>query len=471
MWQSTQGIPNIPDITHPQELIEFGNQILKVSLILIILIGFLGIGIAILNSSFRHTQKSEPNILINELVSQYFNLLKKLAHLILVLILLVGGFFLCSTLSNRYHNWEQAKIAKIAAGVAGDRANGTEFYRLEQIAPKVRYIVEEPYTYYQWVDNKRVEIKSMRNVDKYLRINSSEIEVNINQAKDVQNLKAIYVVDFSAEYQVTNQLQDIQDFFFEIRPPYGYSLLQNFRVEQNNQRLIPTNPENYNFPFNLSPGETINFKVNYQAQGRPRWIYNANNQLLSNFQLTALANFPKADFASGIVPTETIESNQGRKFTWIFNDNVSVKNPFGVFTATDPVKNTGILPRLLILTPLLFLWWLILLYFSLPLNLRDVAILGGIFFACLLTLTYFSRLIDAKFVWSLISPILLFLVWGLGSNRQASLAAIICTIAGGILPIFALLVPYSGLTLSIAGLLSIIWLVVRHWYGRNIINN
>lgn len=466
MRQSTQGIPNIPDITHPQELIEFGNQILKVSLTLIILIGFLGIGIAIINSSFRHRQESEANILINELVSRYSSLLKSLPHIILVLTLVIGGFFLCSTISNRYHHWEQAKIAKIVAGVAG--------YRLEQMAPKVRYIGEEPYTYYQWIDNKQVEVQSTRNVDKYLRINSSEIEVNINQAKDVQNLKAIYVVYFSAEYQVTNQLQNIQEFFFDIRPPYGYSLLQNFRLEQNNQRLIPTNPENYSFPFNLSPGETINFKVNYQAQGGPRWIYNANNQLLSNFQLTALANFSKADFASGIVPTETIESiesNNGPKFTWVFNDNVSVKNPFGVFTATAPVKNTGILPRLLILAPLLFLWWLIMLYFSLPLSLRDVAILGGIFFACLLTLTYCSRLIDAKFVWSLISPILLFLVWGLGSTRQASLAAIICTIAGGILPVFALLISYSGLTLSIAGLLSVIWLVARYWYGWDIINN
>ena len=463
MWQSSQGIPNIPDITHPKELIEFGDGILKGSFTLIILIVFLGIGIAIINFSFRHRQESEVNILINELVSQYSSLLKSLPHLILVLTLVIGGFFLCSTLSNRYHNWEQAKISKIAAGVAGDR--------LEQIAPKVRYIVEEPYTYYQWVDNKQVEIKSTRNIDKYLNINASKIQVNINQAKDVQDLKAVYVVDFSAEYQVTNQLQDIQEFFFDIRPPYGYSLLQNFRVEQNNKRLIPTNPGNYSFPFNLSPGETINFKVNYQAQGGPRWIYNANNQLLSNFRLIALANFPKADFASGIVPTETIESNSGRKFTWLFDDNVSVKNPFGVFTATDLVKNTGILPRLLILAPLLFLWWLILLYFSLPLNLRDVAILGGIFFACLLTLTYFSRFIDAKFAWSLISPILLFLVWGLGSNRQAFLAAIICTIAGGILPIFALLVPYSGLTLSIAGLLSVVWLVVRHWYGWCSVNN
>ncbi|MGD1714825.1 hypothetical protein [Dapis sp. BLCC M172] len=158
MWSSSQGIPNIPDITHPQELIELGNQILKASIILIILTGCLGIGIAIINFSIHNSKESEANILINELVSRYSSLLKSLPHLILVLILLVGGFFLCSTLSNRYHNWEQAKVAKIAAGVAG--------YSLEQMSPKVRYIVEEPYTYYQWVDNKQVEIKSTRNVDK-----------------------------------------------------------------------------------------------------------------------------------------------------------------------------------------------------------------------------------------------------------------------------------------------------------------
>ncbi|NEQ74858.1 MAG: hypothetical protein F6K23_18525 [Okeania sp. SIO2C9] len=70
MSQPTQGIPNIPDLTHPQELIEFGNHILKVSLILIILIGFFGLSIAIISFTLRN-QESEANIFINELVSQY----------------------------------------------------------------------------------------------------------------------------------------------------------------------------------------------------------------------------------------------------------------------------------------------------------------------------------------------------------------------------------------------------------------
>ncbi len=66
---------------------------------------------------------------------------------------------------------------------------------------------------------------------------------------------------------------------------------------------------------------------------------------------------------------------------------------------------------------------------------------------------------------------MLFLVWGLGSNRQTSLAAIICTISGGILPIFALLAPYTELTLSLAGLLSVVWLVILNWYGWYSLNN
>jgi hypothetical protein len=40
MWPSSQGIPNITEIAHLQELIEFSNQALEVSLKLIIIIIF-----------------------------------------------------------------------------------------------------------------------------------------------------------------------------------------------------------------------------------------------------------------------------------------------------------------------------------------------------------------------------------------------------------------------------------------------
>ncbi len=320
-------------------------------------------------------------------------------------------------------------------------------------------------TYYNWVDCKQVKVEDQRTVDRFLAIAKSKIDVTINQATDVQKNSAIYVVDFNAEYQVENKLNQSRDFFFEIRPPYGYSLLQNFKVEKDGELLAQINPGDYGFPFRLEPGGISNFFVTYTAQGGPRWIYDAGGESLSQFKLTALANFDKADFASGIVPTETKPERDGTRFTWFFEDNVSVKNPFGVFTATDPVRNTGILPRLLLLAPAVFLWWIMLLYFSVPLSWRDVAIAGGIFFACLLTLTYFSRVMDVKLAWSLISLLMLALIWGLGKSKSARLAALIATIAGGILPIFGLIVTYSGFTLSLAGLLSVTWLAVHNWYG------
>jgi hypothetical protein len=458
MYELAQGIPNLPDLTHPNELIEFGTQILKVSQKLAILAIVLGIALALLIWAYRRSVGPDRAAVFGEWLTRYDILLRALPHAILVLTLMLGGFFLCSTLANRYHHWEQARVAKVAERVVGDR--------LEQPAPQVRYIIQEPYTYDAILRGKVVSVKKTRDVNRFLTLAGTQMEVKIDQFPDPQkNERQIYRADFKADYRVVNSLNEAEDFFFEVSPPNGYSLLQNFKVERDGLRLVPVNPGDYGFPLRLNPGQETLFRVTYQAQGGPRWVYSAGGQLLSNFRLSVLANFPKADFASGIVPTESKPEGQGTRFTWVFDDNVSVRNPFGVFTSTGAVRNTGILPRLLLLAPALFLWWVLVLYMSLPLRLRDVALAGGLFFACLLALTYLSRLINVQLAWAGISLVLLVLVWGLGSNRRESLAAEIATIAGGVLPVLGLIVPYSGLTLSLAGLLCAVWLAVRHWYG------
>ncbi|MBD6616431.1 hypothetical protein FNW02_11435 [Komarekiella sp. 'clone 1'] len=456
MSSFAQGIPGLPDLTHPTELVQFGTQVLKGSLLLVFLIVALGVAIALISFSLRRNHP-EQLIFIGEWAVRYSQLLRGLQHLALVLILLVTGFFFCSTLSNRYHHWEQAKVAQVTQSVAGEK--------LEQFAPQVRYVTQEPYTYTTQVNGKIVQVNETREVNRYLTLAGSQIQVKLDQSTDVQGRSSIYRADYTADYKVVNQLKNISSFFFEVPPPNGYTLLASYKVERDRTRLQQTNPGEYSFPFRLQPGEETSFRVTYQAQGGPRWVYSATSQLLSNFRLTAIANFAPADFASGIVPNEIKADGRSTQFTWIFDDNVSVKNPFGVFTNTEPIRHTGIIPRILLLAPALFLWWILLLYWSLPMSLKNVAIAGGIFFACLLALTYLGRLMNAQLAWTLISLVLLFLTWGLGANRSASLAAIICTIAGAVLPVFGLLVPFSGLTLSVAGLLSVVWLAVRHWYG------
>ncbi len=456
MTENTQGIPGLPDITHPMELIEFGNQVITASLILVILVLLLGIVIALVNFSLRRHQTTQ-NLFINDWLINYSQWLRGLPHLTLLFIILIGGFFLCSTLGNRYHNWEQAKIAKVAESVAGER--------LEQIAPQIRYTIQQPYTYTTRVKDKIVKVNDTQTVSRFLNLSGSQIQVKLDQSVDVRGRSTVYQIDYSANYQVVNQLQSTSKFFFEAPPPQGYSLLANYQVERDGIKLIQKNQGDYGFPFRLQPGKEANFRVTYQAQGGSRWIYRAGGQLLSNFRLQAIANFPGANFASGIIPNQIQSDGKSTEFIWIFKDNVSVRNPLGVFTDTEPIQHTGIIPRLLLLAPSLFLWWILLLYLSLPMDLKNVAIAGGIFFACLLALTYLSRWIAPTVAWSAIALILLGLTWGLGSHRRSSLAAIICTIAGAVLPIFGFLVPFTGLTLSLAGLLSVTWLAARHWYG------
>ncbi|MCC5639891.1 hypothetical protein LC593_29515 [Nostoc sp. CHAB 5844] len=456
MSSFNQGIPGLPDLTHPTELIQFGSQLLKASIVLVFLVLALGIAIALMSFALRRHQQ-ENVIFLGEWVLRYSQILRGLQHLTLVLVLLVVGFFLFSTLGNRYHHWEQAKVVQLAQTVAGDK--------LEQIAPQVRYVIQEPFTYSNQVNGKIVKVNDTREVNRFLSLAGSQIQVKLEQNTDVQGRSAIYRIDYSADYKVVNRLKDIQSFFFEAPPPDGYSLLANYKVERSGTRLEPRNPGDYGFPFSLQPGEEANFRVTYQAQAGPRWVYNAAGQILSNFRLTATANFASVDFASGIVPNEIKVDRRSTQYSWIFNDNVAVKNPFGVFTNTSPIRNTGILPRLLLLASALFLWWILLLYLSVPMSLQNVAIASGIFFACILTLTYLARFMNAELAWTMISLVFLTLSWGLGSNRSASIAVIICSIAGAVLPVFGLLVPFSGLTLSGASLLSAVWLAVRHWYS------
>ena len=174
---------------------------------------------------------------------------------------------------------------------------------------------------------------------------------------------------------------------------------------------------------------------------------------------------PRIDFVSGVTPTKVTANGDNQVFTWAFDRNASVQRPFGV-SVDAPVATAGKLPLLLILAPAIFLWWVALLCLSIPMRLPNIAIAGFVFFAGMFALTYFSRLTDPLYVWGGISIALLGLVWGLGrGNWRISLAAIISTIAGAIVPVFGFLLPDRGVILSVAGLLSILWLVARNWYG------
>jgi hypothetical protein len=311
-------------------------------------------------------------------------------------------------------------------------------------------------------------VQDKKDVTRQAAVSGSNIQVKIGsvpteKGKDVTN----YLIDFKGDYQVTNPVGITDRLVFQVTPPTGYSLLQNFDVEQGDRKLVPTNPGEYNFPIQVAPGKVSKLRVSYRAQGSPQWVYSPKDGSLVNFEMRISSLVPGLNFLSGISPTKVDSSGEQKLFIWKFDRQTSAPKPFGVAATPALSSNpTSTVPLLLLVAPGILLWWLLLLYFSIPMQLVDVAIAGFVFFASIFALTYFSRIANPQYIWGGISLGLLVLVWGLGRrNWRMSMAAVICTIAGVIVPVTGFILNYRGLMLSAAGLISILWLTTSNWYG------
>jgi hypothetical protein len=448
----------LPDLTQPQYLNQIANQLPIALAIFVVLAIGLGAGMALFNFSLRNYAQTGNNVIIGDWMMRSTQLVRGLQQILLIAVILLAGFGFCSTIANRQSNWEQARMAQTTPAIEGELVS--------QSSPQVSYTSQEPYVYTTQLNGKLVKVQDKKDVTRQSSVSGSNLQVTIapiqNNSGDRQN----YTIDFRGDYQITNPIGTTDRFVFEISPPTGYSLLQNFAVEQNGKRLATTNPSEYRFPLQIAPGSVSKLRAIYRAQGSPQWVYTAKNGSLANFQMTIATKVPRLNFVSGIAPTKVTGKGDRQVFTWAFNQNASVQKPFGVSVTAPVAAQTGTLPLLLLLAPVIFLWWMLLLCFSIPMRLQHIPIAGFVFFAGMFALTYFSRIANPLAVWSGISIGLLLLVWGLGRNNwRISLAAIICTIAGAIIPVYGFLLGYRGLTLSIAGLLSVIWLVARNWYG------
>ncbi len=76
---NTQGIPEIPDLTHPSELVQLGSYLFQGSLVLVFLVLALGLAIAILSFVVRR-QPQEQTAFLAEWAIQYSQLLRGLQH-------------------------------------------------------------------------------------------------------------------------------------------------------------------------------------------------------------------------------------------------------------------------------------------------------------------------------------------------------------------------------------------------------
>jgi hypothetical protein len=451
--QNTQ--TGLPDFTQAEYIDRIASQLPLSIAVFVVLAICLTAAMALFNFSLHNSSAS--NIVLSDWTINSTKLIRGLQQLLLVAVFLLAGFGLCSTLANSQRNWEQAKIVKTTPPTI-DRF-------VEQASPQVSYTSQEPYTYTTQLEGKLVKVEDKKEVTRQSAVSSSNLLVSIAPAPTKAGDGNNYLIDFNGNYQIANSIPTTDKFVFQINPPTGSLLLQNFGVEQDGKKLARTNPGDYRFPLQIAPGKVSKLHVTYRAQGSPQWVYSAKDGSLANFKMAISTKVPRLNFINGIAPTKVSSNGDRQVFSWTFDKNASVQKPFGVAVSTPIAAQTGLLPQLLLLAPGILLWWLLLLCFSIPMRLQNIAITGFVFFAAMFALTYFSRLTDPISVWSGISVGLMLLVWGLGgANWRVSLAAIICTILGAIFPVYGFLVGARGVLLSIAAMLSVTWLVARNWY-------
>jgi hypothetical protein len=460
IWPGQIAQAGLPDLTQPQSIDLLVNQL---PMFLALAIGLTAV-MALFNFSLRNYPAD--HVAVGNWMMRSTQFIRGLQQILLITLLLLAGFGLCSTLANSQSNWEQAQISKKTPVIAD------EF--VQQSSPQVSYTSQEPYVYTTQLGGKLVKVEDKKEVTRQLAVSGSNILVSIAPAPTKSSDGNNYLIDFNGDYQISNSIpapsgfatNAIDRFVFQLTPPTGSLLLQNFGFEQDGKKLARANPGDYRFPVQVAPGKVSKIHVTYRAQGSPQWVYSAKDGSLSNFRLAISSKMPGLNFINGIAPTRVSRNGDRQVFSWTFNRNASAQKPFGVAVAPPTAPLTGKLPLLLLLAPGILLWWLLLLCFSLPMGLQQISITGLVFFANMFALTYFSRLADPIYLWSGISVVLILLVWGLGRNNwRVSLAAVICTILGLIFPVYGFLVGARGVMLSIAALLSVIWLAARNWHG------
>jgi hypothetical protein len=460
---AANGIPGVPDVTQPDRLgLIMNGAPLGIILFCSILIG-LGIALALINFSIKPQQESSM-VAMGGWIVRYSDLIRSLQHVAVVLGILIIGTLLSSTVANRYHLWEQNKFPRAAATAQ----------QIEQISPQIRYTIKEPYNYSVNVGEKVNKIRDEKDVTRLLPVTSSNIQVKINKGKVRSAEKWVYTTDFLGEYEVRNITPGSVEFLLTMAPPKGAFFVQSYGVEQDGRRISANSAGEYEYLIQIAANGTTKLRTTYQAQGAPRWLYVTKGELLNNFRLSIEANFNNINSASGLMPSNIEKRSPGKTFTWILPDNAAIPYPIGASAPNNLPAQVGVIPKVMLFTPAVWLWWLIMLYLSVPMRLKDIVVSAGVAAASILTLAYVARLFKTDFIgvyatpeiiWPVISILILGSVWGLGKNFRTSLAAIICTIAGLILPILGLLTIYQGAVLSLAAMLSAMWLVIMNWHG------
>ncbi|MEI8084261.1 MAG: inner membrane CreD family protein [Actinomycetes bacterium] len=213
---------------------------------------------------------------------------------------------------------------------------------------------------------------------------------------------ATYVVDFKANYKITNPGSQPATATMVFTFPDSAGTYDGFAVKVGGAEVpVVYRDGSAHASFLMAPGQTVTVATGYKTNGMERWVYvpsPGGAGVVRDFKLAMATDFDKIDFpADGVSPTSSTKSDAGWNLLWQYTSVVSGR-PIGVVMPVPP--NPGpLVARITAFAPVSLLFFfaaLILLTATSGIRLHPVhyGFLAAAFFAFDLLLAYLADQID-----------------------------------------------------------------------------
>ncbi len=265
-----------------------------------------------------------------------------------------------------------------------------------------------------------------------LPIASSKLtaDIQLDQRRKGLLWYATYVVDFRAEYGVTNPIDRPIEATMTFTFPDSAGTYDGFAVKVNGKDV----PVEYvdgsaKASFSVAPGATAKVATGYKTNGMESWTYvpsPGGAGVVRDFDLAMRTDFEKIDYpADGVSPTETKPVDGGWLLVWKYASVVSGR-PIGVVMPA-PLNPGPLVARITAFAPVSLLFFfaaLILLTATSGIKLHPVhyGFLAAAFFSFDLLLAYLADQIDINlaFMIAAVTSVVLavgYLLVVVGKNR------------------------------------------------------
>lgn len=248
-------------------------------------------------------------------------MLKHILALIFIFMCTTIAWFILGLLTESRTYTQKSELKQVVGELWGSTQN--------QHAPNIYYFTKEPRKIKSIQDNKVTEKIEYDVVQHDLKLDSTNIKVNIKLDPRKKGLLwyPTYSVDFDSNYEITNTGK-AKDIVFDYTFPAENGVYDNFIVTIDDKEVNDTDPVSGQIKIttHYNDNETKRVKVTYRTQGMDTWWYTFGNNIsqIKNFDLEMTTNFDKIDFPNqSISPTDKKKSGKGWKLTWKYKNLIS----------------------------------------------------------------------------------------------------------------------------------------------------